>query len=174
MKLEEMSTKDLLALHNAVAEEPAGPKTFATKTKLIARIEAIAATKNLDLASFGQSTEPEASELHMEPRDLDAADADAPTEKKPGGKGVGRLARELLMYPKGYPHAVIADFINEHIPGAAATANSVRWYAGQLRKKGIQVPPRKRVRDDHIWVTDPEAAEEWVRGVQAVAEFNES
>ena len=42
MKLEEMPTKELLALHNRIADKPAGPKTFATRAKLVARIEQIA------------------------------------------------------------------------------------------------------------------------------------
>ena len=45
MKLEEMPTKELLDLHNRIADKPAGPKTFATRTKLVARIEQIAADK---------------------------------------------------------------------------------------------------------------------------------
>ena len=59
MELQQMSTKSLLALHNAIAGVPAGPKTFATKAKLIARIEQIAAAGSIDLASFGQGAAPE-------------------------------------------------------------------------------------------------------------------
>ena len=58
MNLQEMSTKSLLALHNAIADAPAGPKTFATKVKLIARIEQIAADKDIDLASSGRPKKP--------------------------------------------------------------------------------------------------------------------
>ena len=68
MNLQEMSTKSLLALHNAIADEPAGPKTFATKAQLIARIERIAAAGSIDLASFGQSTEPEVTEQRAQPQ----------------------------------------------------------------------------------------------------------
>jgi len=32
MKLEEVPTKELLALHNRIADKPAEPKTFATRT----------------------------------------------------------------------------------------------------------------------------------------------
>ena len=42
MKLEDMPTKELLALHNRIADKPAGPKTFSTRAKLVARIEQIA------------------------------------------------------------------------------------------------------------------------------------
>jgi len=50
MKLEEMPAKELLDLHNRIADKPAGPKTFATRAKLVARIEQVAADKNIDLA----------------------------------------------------------------------------------------------------------------------------
>lgn len=43
MKLEHMPTKELLDLHNRVAEKPAVPKTFATRGKLVARMEQVAA-----------------------------------------------------------------------------------------------------------------------------------
>jgi len=42
MKLEQMSMKDLLALHNEIADKPSGPKTFSTRGKLVARIGQIA------------------------------------------------------------------------------------------------------------------------------------
>ena len=147
MNLQEMSTKDLLALHNQIADKAAGPKTFATRGKLLDRIESVAAAKNIDLASFGQHAEPEVTEPHAQPQ-ADAADAtEAPTEteKKPSGKGIGRLARELLMDPAGYPHGVIAEMVNAQIEGAQASAKSVRWYAHDMRKKGATVPERQRV-----------------------------
>ncbi len=68
MNLQEMSTKSLLALHNAIADAPAGPKTFATKVKQIARIEQIAAAGSIDLASFGQGAEPEVTEQRAQPQ----------------------------------------------------------------------------------------------------------
>ena len=147
MNLQEMSTKDLLALHNEIADKAAGPKTFATRSKLLDRIESIAAAKNIDVASFGQ---PKAAEV-TEPRAQQQADVteatEAPTEteKKPSGKGIGRLARELLMDPAGTSHAEIAAEVNRKIPGAQATAKSVRWYAHKMRKKGATVPERQRV-----------------------------
>lgn len=154
MKLEEMPTKELLALHNRIADKPAGPKTFSTKGKLLARIEAIAADKNIDLASFGQRAQPKATRKRAEPK-ADVAEAPEVTktvdlipataaENAPRGKGVGALARQLLMDPAGTPHADIAAEVNRRITGAAATAKSVRWYANHMRKQGIEVPPRAR------------------------------
>jgi len=147
-----MSTKSLLALHNAIADEPAGPKTFATKAKLIARIEQVAAAGSIDLASFGQGTGPEVTERRAQPQ-AEAAETteviktfDLIPEKKPTarGLGVGALARQLLLDPAGTPHADIAAEVNRRIAGAHATDKSVRWYAHRMRKDGIEVPPRRK------------------------------
>lgn len=143
MKLEEMPTKDLLALHNRIADKPAGPKTFATRTKLVARIEQVAADKNIDLASFGRPKKPKAAEERAEPK-AEVAEAPEATEKKPRGLGVGSLTRAILMDPAGHPHALIAEMVNAQIEGAAATAKSVRWYANDMRKRGVEVPPRQK------------------------------
>lgn len=143
MKLEEMPTKDLLALYNQIADEPAGPKTFATRTKLVARIEQVAANKNIDLASFRQPKKPKVTAQRAEPK-AEAAEAPEATEKKPHGKGIGALARAILMDPAGFPHALVAEIVNAQIEGAAATAKSVRWYANDMRKKGVEVPPRQK------------------------------
>ena len=147
MNLQEMSTKDLLALHNEIADKAAGPKTFATRSKLLDRIESVAAAKNIDVASFGQSKAAEVTEPRAQPQAdvTEATEAPTETEKKPSGKGIGRLARELLMDPAGYPHAVIAEMVNAQIEGAQASAKSVRWYAHEMRKKGAAVPERQRV-----------------------------
>ncbi|WP_447121835.1 hypothetical protein ACKBF4_32445 [Pseudomonas aeruginosa] len=163
MNLQEMSTKSLLALHNAIADEPAGPKTFATKAKLIARIEQVAAAGSIDLASFRQGTEPEVAEQRAQPQ-ADATET-TETEKKPSGKGIGRLAREFLMDPAGYPHALIAEMVNAQIGGAQATAKSVRWYAHDMRKKGIEVPPRQKV---HAAEMNEEESAEWLATVAVV------
>lgn len=146
MNLQEMSTKDLLALHNQIADKAAGPKTFATRGKLLDRIGSIVEAKNIGLASFGQHAEPEVTEPHAQPQAdvAEATEAPTETEKKPSGKGIGRLARELLMDPAGYPHGVIAEMVNAQIEGAQASAKSVRWYAHDMRKKGAAVPERQR------------------------------
>ncbi|NTT26279.1 hypothetical protein [Pseudomonas aeruginosa] len=143
MKLEDMPTKELLALHNRIADKPAGPKTFATRTKLVARIEQAAADKNIDLASFGQPKKPKATAKRTQPK-ADAVEAPEATEKKPQGKGIGALARAILMDPAGYPHGLIAAMVNAQVDGAACTDKSVRWYANDMRKKGIEVPPRQK------------------------------
>lgn len=150
MNLQEMSTKDLLALHNQIADKAAGPKTFATRGKLLDRIESIAAAKNIDVASFGQPKAAEVTEPHAQQQAdaVETSETPTETEKKLSGKGIGRLARELLMDPAGFPHGVIAEMVNAQIEGAQATAKSVRWYAHDMRKKGTAVPERQRVAED--------------------------
>ena len=138
-----MPTKELLVLHNRIADKPAGPKTFATRTKLVVRIEQVAADKNIDLASFRQPKKPKATVQRAEPK-AEATEAPEATEKKPRGLGVGALARAILMDPAGFPHALVADMVNAQIEGAVATAKSVRWYANDMRKKGVEVPPRQK------------------------------
>ena len=164
MKLEEMPTKELLALHNRIADKPAGPKTFATRTKLVARIEQVAADKNIDLASFGQPKKPKAAAQRAEPK-AEATEAPDATEKKPRGLGVGALARAILMDPTGYPHALVAEMVNAQIEGAQATAKSVRWYAHDMRKRGIEVPPRQKV---HAAEMNEEESAAWLATVAVV------
>lgn len=91
MTLEEISMKDLLVLHNKIADKPAGPKTFATRGKLVARIEAIAADKNIDVASFGRPQQPEATVPSTQPQAeaVESQDAQPETVKAPRGKGIG-------------------------------------------------------------------------------------
>lgn len=164
MKLEELPTKELLALHNRIADKPAGPKTFATRTKLVARIEQIAADKNIDLASFGQLKKPKVAEQRAQPR-AEVTEEPEATVKKPRGLGVGALARAILMDPAGFPHALVADMVNAQIDGAAATAKSVRWYANDMRKKGVEVPPRQK---HHPADMDEEQSAEALSTVQVV------
>ncbi|KXG17002.1 hypothetical protein LT17_01589 [Pseudomonas aeruginosa] len=140
-----MTFADLLALHNQLALKPAGPKTFASRARMIERIRKLAADKNIDLASFGQPAEPEVTEQRAEPQADTVEAADATETKRPRGHGVGELARRLLMDGSGLPHAVIASMVNAEIPGAAATAKSVRWYACKMRKQGVTVPERQKV-----------------------------
>jgi hypothetical protein len=80
---------------------------------------------------------------------------------------VGELARRLLLDPDGFPHATIAEMVNTEISGSAATDKSVRWYASKMRKGRIEVPARQAIRNDHIWITDRQAAAEWL-GVRVV------
>ncbi|MDX1297207.1 MAG: hypothetical protein R3260_03055 [Pseudomonas sp.] len=164
MKLELMTFNDLLALYNSMSEKKAGPKTFASRKKMIERIEKLAADKNVDLSALRQATSAEVTEQCAQPQ-ADTTETTDTTEKKSSGKGIGRLAREILMDPTGYPHALIAKMVNAQVDGAQATAKSVRWYAHDMRKKGIEVPERRKVFATQM---NEEESAEWLAGVTVV------
>lgn len=164
MKLDEIAIKRLLDLHNRIADRPAGSKTFATRGKLVARIEQIAEAKSIDLASFGQPKKPEVAEQRAQLR-IKVAEATDATEKKPRGRGIGALARAILMDPAGFPHALVAEMVNAQIEGATATAKSVRWYANDMRKRGVEVPARQK---HHPADMDEEQSAEALRTVRVV------
>lgn len=145
MKFEEKSSKELLALHNSIADAPAGPKTFSTRAKLVARIVSIAAGKAIDLSTYTVSGEPSTAAPTANPGAAPVlAEESEPAKKR--GSGIGELARALLMDSAGYPHAVIAAMVNADIAGATATDKSVRWYAAKMRKEGIDVPARSKAK----------------------------
>jgi hypothetical protein len=146
MSLVDLSMKELLALHNQLAAKPAGPKTFSTKAKLLDRVRALQA------AQVATKQKPSAK-----PKAAPKKSA-AKT-----GRGVGALARELLLDPRGYPHALIAAVVSNEIEGAACTANSVRWYANEMRKKGVEVPERARVFPAEM---NERQSAEWLRSVR--------
>jgi hypothetical protein len=160
VELDDMSMKDLLALHNKLAASPAGSKTFSTKAKLIARVASLqgaAADVSASADHQGKSSKPQQEHTVTEP----------PKEPKTRGRGVGELAKMLLMDPSGYPHALIAAMVNAQIEGATATAKSVRWYAAKMRKEGVEVPPRAR----HFAADlDEEQSKEYLKTVTVVKE----
>jgi hypothetical protein len=164
MKLEDMSSKELLALHNRIANKPAGPKTFSTRAKLTERIKSIAKANGPDLKSLRRPKEAEATVDASAPS---AETAESPKAiRKKRGSGVGELARQLLLHPAGYPHALIAAMVNQQIAGARATAKSVRWYACDMRKMGIDVPERQKV---HAAEMDEQQSAEGLASVKVVS-----
>jgi hypothetical protein len=60
------------------------------------------------------------------------------------GLGIGRLAEQMIVERPEMSHAEIAAEVNGRLDGARATAKSVRWYASRMRKRGDEVPSRKR------------------------------
>lgn len=172
MTLELMSFKDLLACYNSMAEKQAGPKTFASRARMIERIRKLAADKNIDVASFRQAQTPEAAVLCAQPQAeaIESQDAQPEIVEAPRGKGIGALARQFLMDPAGYPHALIAAMVNAQVDGAQATDKSVRWYANDMRKKGIEVPPRRKAHPADMNAEQSAEAMKTVRVVEPAAE----
>lgn len=62
------------------------------------------------------------------------------------GKGIGVLARAMIIDHPDWKYAAIAKAVNQAIEGAATTEKSVRWYAHQMRKAGIVTDRSKTVR----------------------------
>lgn len=144
-KLDDMNSKELLALHNELATKPAGPKTFATKTKLLDRIRSLQATQ--EAAKKVSGAKPKAP------------------KKKAAGTTVGELARALLMDKRGLPCALIAELVNREIEGASCSPGSVRWYAAKMRKDGIDVP--QRVEKFAATMDEAESAD-WLASVKVI------
>ena len=164
MDMEKMSIKSLLTLHNDISDKKAGPKTFATRAKLIARIEQLSKAQDLDLATFRQPESPEVAAMVTQPR-TKVSEAPKATRKTLQGKGIGLLARSILMDSAGYPHAVVAEMVNAQIQGAKTTAKSIRWYACDMRKQGIDVPPRK---NSHSAYLNKKDSIEWLQGLKVI------
>lgn len=85
--------------------------------------------------------------------------ADAPTSapkssKKPRtsasgrGRGIGRLAERLIVEHPNWTYRRIAEGVNARIEGARTTEKSVRWYASQMRKKGVKGSERRKTAEN--------------------------
>jgi hypothetical protein len=61
------------------------------------------------------------------------------------GRGIGMLARQLIIDRRGWTYAQIASEVNARIDGARSTAQSVRWYSNAMRREGRIGALAKRV-----------------------------
>ncbi|MFN3627143.1 MAG: DUF2786 domain-containing protein [Parvibaculum sp.] len=52
------------------------------------------------------------------------------------GRGIGRLAEQLIVEHPDWTYRRIAEEVNARIEGATASEKSVRWYASKMRKRG--------------------------------------
>ena len=60
------------------------------------------------------------------------------------GKGIGRLAEQLIVERPDWTYRRIAEEVNARIEGASASEKSVRWYASRMRRRGKDAPDRRR------------------------------
>lgn len=60
------------------------------------------------------------------------------------GRGIGKLADQLIVEHPDWTYRRIAEEVNGRIDGAAASEKSVRWYASRMRKRGIEGTSRPR------------------------------
>ena len=78
----------------------------------------------------------------------ESTSASEPSKRSPAGsscgKGIGRLAEQLIVEHPDWTYRRIAEEVNARIEGAAASEKSVRWYASKMRQRGEDAPDRKR------------------------------
>jgi hypothetical protein len=60
------------------------------------------------------------------------------------GRGIGKLAEQLVVEHPDWTYRRIAEEVNRQIKGAAASEKSVRWYASRMRMRGDSIPCRRR------------------------------
>jgi len=63
------------------------------------------------------------------------------------GRGIGRLAERLIAEHPDWTYAAVAAEVNRLVEGAKASEKSVRWYASKMRRRGENVPLRRRAED---------------------------
>jgi len=61
------------------------------------------------------------------------------------GRGIGKLAEQLIVEHPDWTYRHIAEEVNGRINGANASDKSVRWYAHQIRKRATAYAGKGRV-----------------------------
>ena len=59
------------------------------------------------------------------------------------GRGIGKLAEQLIVGHPDWTYRRIAEEVNVRIQGATSSEKSVRWYASKMRKRGEAAADRK-------------------------------
>jgi hypothetical protein len=59
------------------------------------------------------------------------------------GKGIGKLAEQLIVEHPDWTCRLIAEDVNGRTDGASASEKSVRRYASRMRRRGQDVPSRR-------------------------------
>lgn len=133
----QMTIAELLDVHNDLAER-CGTDVLKSwkraKPELIDRIEAL--DGRLDVRQ-ADTHEPEATE-DAEPTDHEADDT--PEQPK---RTIGALVEELLM-DEALGYEAIVDLVKAEFTDAKTSARSVASVAAVLRKKGVDVPLRRK------------------------------
>jgi hypothetical protein len=108
----------------------------------VAKARELVKQYKLDPGAFRWPQTPSAVE--SEPTSVSESSKRSPATAPSRGKGIGRLAEQLIVEHPEWSHAQIAEEVNRRIEVAKATGKSVRWYASQMRKQGQIEPVRKR------------------------------
>jgi len=88
----------------------------------------------LDPGAFRWPEKPSVAEA--EPTSEPNASKPSPATASSRGKGIGKLAEQLIVEHPDWTYRRIAEEVNARIEGATASEKSVRWYESQMRKRG--------------------------------------
>ena len=134
MEMSRMTARELVELYDArcAPENRIGGGWKRPKAELIAMIEALG-------EAAPDVTRPEPAE----PAEATDRESDDASNTKPN-RTVGLLVKELLM-DEALDYAAIVERVVAEFPEAKTSARSVASVATDLRKKGTQVPIRRKV-----------------------------
>lgn len=104
------------------------------------KAEELVAKYKLDPDSFQWPSRP--STAFGSARSGPGASKQPPATASSRGRGIGKLAEQLIIEHSDWTYRRIAEEVNRQIEGAAASEKSVRWYASQMRKRGDSAPGR--------------------------------
>lgn len=163
-----MTTKDLIREHNALAEQFGLPPLQgwkASKEALQARIDGLMTQQPIDpLAipeAFGDVEPDTVSPIGAEePGDADqelvaasgtsAESAEALAESAEATKvakgSIGKLVASLLLDAEGFDYPAIVEMVTGEFPAAHTSPRSIASVAAALRRKGVEVPMRRKPR----------------------------
>jgi len=134
--LGQMTIAELLEVHNGLAEQSGADALQSwkrAKPELIGRIAALGAV-------LADETEPEVTE---EAENLDH-EADGATEQPPEPKITIRAVVHELLLDVDHTYVEIVAEVKRRFPDAKTTVRSVASVAATLRKKGVDVPTRRK------------------------------
>lgn len=144
-----MTTKELIARYNAVARDLGRPELTrwkASKEALGERLDALRAAQVMtDPLAIPEAAEPLGD---AGPDQVPAEAAEAPGddhgEPDEARGGIGQMIAELLVDAEGYGYGEIVDIVRGEFPEASTSKRSVASVAAALRRKGVEVPMRRK------------------------------
>lgn len=113
--------------------------------------EAAAAFEKAEELTAKYGIDPDEFRWPQKPSTIYGSASSGPSSSKPPraaassrGKGIGRTAEALIVEHPDWTNLAIAVEVNRLVEGAHASEKSVRWYASNMRRRGEDVPLRRR------------------------------
>ena len=165
-----MTTKEMIRTYNALAADRGLPPLTgwkASKEALQARIDGLTDAQGSGATPEGKEVshttgelvdladplaipeaaeEPSATEAEQEPPSAAEATTDEHAEPAEARGGIGRMIADLLVDEEGYEYGEIVDIVRGEFPEASTSKRSVASVAAALRRKGVEVPMRRKAR----------------------------